>query len=145
MNAPHKPVKTRSLWTLALLLVLIAGGSKALNWWQEDRTADLIKANLHQQRITLYTTQTCVYCVEAKFWLRSHGIAWDECDVERDASCKATFEAQGAPGTPMVRIGHRWLLGFEPNWVAQALMASAPGSTGDQAASSPKADTSPRP
>lgn len=145
MNTRSSPANTRSLWSLALLLVLIVGGSKAFNWWKDTRTADRIKAGLGQQRITLYTTQTCTFCVDAKFWLRTHSIAWDECDVERDPSCKATFEAQGAPGTPIVRVGSHWYLGFDPNWIAEALIAPAPAGSGHQAASSPKADTSPRP
>lgn len=143
MSLSNSPSKPRSLWTLVLLLALIVGGSKALNWWREARTADLIKTNLGQQRITLYTTQTCTFCVDAKFWLRSHDIPWDECDVERDASCKATFDAQGAPGTPIVRVGSHWYLGFDPGWIAEVL--TTPLKTGTQPTSSPKADTSPRP
>lgn len=133
-------VTPRSLWSLAFLLAAILGGSQGFNWWQEARTADRIKTSLGQQRITLYTTQNCVYCVRARSWLRSHDIAWDECDVESDASCKATFDAQGAPGTPVVRIGTHWHLGFEPNWIAEALSQS-----NNQAASKPKAEASPRP
>jgi glutaredoxin len=143
MSTPQPPSRQRSLWSLALVLILVVGGSKSLSWWRNKQAADQIKAHLGQQRITLYTTQTCVYCTTAKFWLREHGIAWDECDVERDASCKATFEAQGAPGTPMVRIGRHWYLGFDPGWIAEAL--AAPAKTDDQPKSSPNLETSPRP
>lgn len=145
MNTSTRPTNTKSLWTLVIVVVLAMEGTSAFNQWREARTADRIKASLGQARVTLYTTQTCVYCVQARSWLRTHGIAWEECDVEQDASCKATFDAHGAPGTPVVRIGSRWHLGFDPNWVAEALMVPMPGNAENQAASSPKADTSPRP
>lgn len=141
MNASISPRTTHSLWTLALVLTIVFGGTQALSWWRDAQAAQRIKSRLGTQRITLYTTQSCFYCTKAKSWLRGHQITWDECDVERDLSCKATFEAHGAPGTPVVRVGQHWHLGFDPAWIAEALHAPEPVAPQPR----PNADTSPRP
>ncbi len=141
MNSNANAHGRKTIWRLVLVLLLVVGGANALSWWRDARAADQIKAHLGQQRITLYITQSCFYCTKAKLWLSKHDIAWDECDVERDSACKATFQAQGAPGTPLVRIGEHWSLGFDPAWAAQALGATA--KTIDQ--SKPKAEASPSP
>lgn len=125
-----------SLKSLFLLIVLVVGGMQAWSWWRDEQAASRIKSHLAGQRITMYSTESCVYCAKAREWLGAHQIPWDECDVERDRSCQATFESVGAPGTPLMRVGTQWQLGFDPNGLAQ-LLASAQ--------SSPKADTSPRP
>jgi glutaredoxin len=141
MNTTNSAQSRNAMWSLALVLLVVVGGSNALSWWRDAQAADHIKAKLGQQRITLYTTQSCVYCTKAKRWLSKHDLAWDECDVERDSYCKATFEAQGAPGTPLVRIGAHWSLGFDPAWIAQAL--TTPAKANDQ--SKPSDEASPRP
>lgn len=132
-----------SLVSLALIVALVWGGTEALAWWRDKQAVDQIKAHLQDQRITMYSTESCFYCAKARAWLRQHDIPWDECDVERDAGCRATFAAHGAPGTPMMRVGAHWNLGFDPVWLAQALK------TAEQpvppAQSNPSADTSPRP
>lgn len=113
-----------------MIVLLVVGGTQAVSWWRDSQAASDIKAHLAGQRITLYSTVDCIYCMKARDWLSRHDIPWDECDVERDAGCKATFEAHGAPGTPVVRVGPHWRLGFEPAWIAQALL-------GGQAATAP--------
>ena len=125
-----------SLKSLAVLVVLVVGGLQALSWWQDEQAASQIKARLGAQRVTMYSTVRCIYCAKARSWLKAHDIPWDECDVEQDHSCQATFEAHGAPGTPLMRIGTQWHLGFDPKWVAETLAAPQ---------SKPKAETSPRP
>jgi hypothetical protein len=53
--------------------------------------------------------------------MKSHGIPWQECDVERDAVCRQAFEAQGAPGTPLMQVKGRWGLGFDADWLSRAI------------------------
>lgn len=138
MNTPQPPRRSGSLWSLLLLVLAVMGASEAVSWWRDRGVAAEIAAARGSQRIVLYTTQSCVYCHKAKAWLRAHDIPWDECDVERDAACRATFEAQGAPGTPITRVGAHWRLGFDPGWVAQALRTPSPSQPKPSAASSPR-------
>lgn len=124
--ASPSPPPRGSLKSLAVIVLLVVGGTQGLQHWQDARAASEIKAHLGGQRITMYSTADCIYCAKARGWLSGHGIPWDECDVERDTGCQATFEAHGAPGTPLIRAGGQWRLGFEPAWVAQALAKPEP-------------------
>jgi len=137
-----------SLKSLAMIVLLVLGGTQGLSWWRDAQTAAEIKAHLRGQRITMYSTVSCFYCAQARDWLKRHSIPWDECDVERDEGCRTTFEAQGAPGTPMMRVGTHWHLGFEAGWLAEALKTppeKQPAKESAQTQPSPKAETSPRP
>lgn len=132
-----------SLKGLILVVMLVLGVTQGLAWWRDTQTVAQIKAHLPGQTITMYSTASCYYCGKARAWFRQHDIPWDECDVEQDSGCRATFDAHGALGTPLMRVGSRWHLGFEPTWLAEALKATAAAT--QQAQSSPSADTSPRP
>ncbi|MFT3857063.1 MAG: glutaredoxin family protein [Aquabacterium sp.] len=132
-----------------MILLIVLGGHQAWNWWRDERSAALIQQHAGQAEITLYTTSTCPYCARARAWLEAHGIAWRECNVETDAACMARYEAQGAPGVPLVHVAGRWHLGFDPAWLGQVLSASPAGAsvaapTG-AAQSNPSLASSPRP
>lgn len=139
----HPRNRRGSLASLGLLVLLVLGVTQGLAWWRDKQAVDQIKAHLPGQRITMYSTVSCYYCTKARTWFKEHDIPWDECDVEQDGGCRTTFEAHGALGTPLMRVGTRWHLGFEPNWLAEALKAS--DQAAHQAQSSPSKDTSPRP
>jgi glutaredoxin len=140
MTASHRPNSLRDSWkSLALILLVVVGGMQAWSWWRGTRSADLIKQYAKPDSITLYTTQTCVYCVKARDWLSQHGVPWRECDVETNQVCAQAFNAQGAPGTPLVLANGHWQLGFDPAWLAQALQTPPP------AQAKPSKPTSPRP
>src|SRR3989338_7119984 len=139
----HPRNRRGSLASLALVVLLVVGVTQGLSWWRDKQAVDQIKAHLPGQRITMYSTVSCYYCAKARAWLSQHDIPLDECDVELDGSCRATFDAHGAPGTPLIRVGTRWHLGFDPVWLAQAL--KTPDQAASQAQPNPNAATSPRP
>jgi glutaredoxin len=115
------PSSRPSLWGLALVLVLVAGGMQAWTWWRQERQADAVKAAAQAGQITMYTTNTCPYCAKARVWLNGHDIPWQECNIDQKASCRTTFEAQGSPGVPLLNVKGHWHLGFDPQWLARAL------------------------
>ena len=39
--------------------------------------------------VTIYTTESCVFCLRAKEYLRSKGVAYEEVDVTGDAGARA--------------------------------------------------------
>ena len=55
--------------------------------------------------------------------------------VERDATCMARYQAQGAPGTPLIFVRGQPQLGFSPERVLDALR-QRPAPPRERAASS---------
>jgi hypothetical protein len=41
-------------------------------------------------------------------------VAYTECSIERDAACKADFEASRSPGTPVLLVRRQVMVGFNP-------------------------------
>ena len=106
---------------LAALLVLVAGGMQGWTWWRQERQAEAVRVVAQPGQITMYTTNTCPYCAQARVWLNGHDVPWRECNIDQDAACRANFEAQGAPGVPLLHVNGHWQLGFDAQWLALAL------------------------
>lgn len=138
MTQPASPPPRSSLWGLAVVLLLVFGGMQAWTWWRHERQGEAVKTLAQPDQITMYTTTTCPYCAKAKVWLNGHGVPWRECNIDLDASCRATFEAQGAPGVPLLQVKGHWQLGFDPVWLTRALQT-------EPRQPSPSTDRSPRP
>ena len=119
MNA--KAARRNQWWVLAVIVLVTMGASQGVSWWTQQRTAAAVRQHVQPGDITMYATETCVYCVKARDWMKSHNIPWQECDVERDAACRQTYEAQGAPGTPLMQVKGRWSLGFNTEWLSRAI------------------------
>lgn len=140
-----------SLRSLAGLAAVVLGAwaiSQAVSWWQDARAAQAVREGSQRGDITLYTTSTCPYCARAAAWLNKHGVRWRECNIETDTTCLRTYEAQGAPGVPLVQVNGQWDLGFNANWVAEALRTPAAGTprgTPPPQADRPSGASSPRP
>lgn len=119
MNRPSAP--KRQWWVLAGIVLVVAGGSQLATWWHNARTGAEVRQHVQPGDIVMYSTDTCPYCAKAREWMASHEIPWRECDVERDKACKQTYEAQGAPGTPLMHVKGRWGLGFNADWLSRAI------------------------
>lgn len=139
---PTQQAKPGSWLSLALLLLLVFGGMKASAWWQQERLAAAVQAHARPNQILMYTTSTCVYCAKARAWLDAHSIPWRECNIDLSAACRVKFEAQGAPGVPLLQVNGQWHLGFDAAWLARVLQVS-PATGADQP--KPNTDKSPRP
>jgi len=50
------------------------------------------------------SADTCAICDVARHGFRQHRVAFSECSIERDQACKASFEATGAVGTPVIVV-----------------------------------------
>ena len=80
-----------SLRSLAIVLLLVWGGSQALSWWQDHRFAEAVRLGSQQHELVVYSTDTCPYCAHARAWLNAQGARWRECDVEHDAACQQAY------------------------------------------------------
>lgn len=139
---PQEPARqTTSLWSLAVLIVVVLGTTEAWRLWQDYRQADEVKLLLSQQTVqaqdvVMYTTSSCPYCAKARSWLKSNQVPFTECNVEQSATCLSQYELQGSPGVPLMKVRNHWHLGFDANWLMLALQAQT---------DKPNAAKSPRP
>ncbi len=114
----------RSWLVPALLLLLVLGGSLASQWWggRQERGIGVEVAALAQPGdIRMLSSETCAICTVARAWFTEHRVPFSECLIERDAQCKADFDASRAPGTPLIIVRGLPQLGFNPDRVRLAL------------------------
>lgn len=66
-------------------------------------------------KVTLYTTPFCPYCVAAKRLLSQKGVGYEDIDVAREPKRRAemTQRANGRRTVPQIFIGDRHIGGFD--------------------------------
>lgn len=97
-----------------------------MQWWgggQERRQGEQLAALARPGDIRMVSSDTCVFCGIARKWMTAHRVAFDECFIERDASCRTLYEATGARGTPTMLVRDQVQLGFDASRVQAALEA----------------------
>ncbi len=57
--------------------------------------------------VTIYTTSSCVFCLRAKEYLRSKGVAYEEVDVTGDDGARGALveRANGQRTVPQIFVG----------------------------------------
>jgi glutaredoxin 3 len=69
-------------------------------------------------QITVYTTNTCPYCVMMKNFLKDQGLPFKEVNVQMDQiAADRLVAATGRLGVPQTEINGQWVLGFDPEKV----------------------------
>lgn len=64
--------------------------------------------------VTIYTTQTCPFCIRAKALLDSKGVPYKEIGVDGDTRARADLrERSGQRTVPQIWIGDRHIGGYE--------------------------------
>jgi arsenate reductase-like glutaredoxin family protein len=84
-------------------------------------------AGTQQPRVVVYGAEWCSACHQAAGWLRANNIPFVEHDIEREPQAAqemlARARAQGVPtgSIPIIDVGGRLLVGFNPEAIQQAL------------------------
>jgi glutaredoxin len=106
------------------LLILVLAVGAASQWWSGHRQADVGQAvaTLAQPGdIRMLSSETCSVCASARAWFEQHKIAFSECQIERDAACRESFNATGSPGTPVMLVRGQVQIGFDPGQIQDVL------------------------
>lgn len=70
---------------------------------------------MQNHNVIIYSTPTCPYCVYAKDYFKSKGVAFEDIDVSRDRSKgEEMVRKSGQMGVPVVDIDGNILVGFQP-------------------------------
>ena len=121
MRLAHRP-----LLGLILLVAVAAGAMQAFGWWSRERLGAQVAAQARPGDIQMIGSVTCVYCAQARAWFTEHRVPFTECLIERHPACAARYNALLAPGTPVMFVRGKRLLGFSAPAVADALATRAP-------------------
>jgi glutaredoxin len=117
--------RTRTpLRSMLLLVALVLGAWLAVQGvqaWSQARLGPRVAALAKPGDIAMIGSTTCVYCAAARAWFEAHHVPYVECLIERDARCAAQYAALLAPGTPVLLVRGKRLLGFDAQAVADAL------------------------
>ncbi|MHC8514623.1 glutaredoxin family protein [Sporosarcina sp. ITBMC105] len=71
---------------------------------------------------TVYTTSTCPYCTMMKDYLDEQNIQYHEVNVQHDQQAvQKLVETTGQMGVPQTELNGKWILGFDPAAVQDAL------------------------
>jgi len=72
--------------------------------------------------VSIYTTDTCTYCKQAKELFKEKGIEYNEYNVGHDADKrKEMIDKTGQMGVPVIQIGDDVMVGFDRTAVLEAL------------------------
>jgi len=81
----------------------------------------MIKNNI-PNKVKVYTTSFCPYCVTVKEFLKSIDVKFEEIDVsQHEAAQKEMIEKSGQMGVPVVEIDGKIVVGFDREKIAQLL------------------------
>ncbi len=111
----------RSLLVLAALALAAGATLQGIGAWSRERLGAQVAASAKPGDIRMLASIGCVYCAQARAWFDAYHVPFTECLIERDAQCAATYNALLAPGTPVLLVRGRRLVGFSAQAVADAL------------------------
>jgi len=107
----------------AKTLVLIGLFLIALNW---QTVFDRLRGGVEYDAalagpVTVFSTVWCGYCRKTKHFLNTHGIAYEERDIEESAAARDAFTRLGGSGVPLVLVGNQVIHGYSLNKLRAAL------------------------
>lgn len=74
----------------------------------------------------VFTTSACSWCKRAKSYLTEKGVPFKEVNVERDQdAAQEIVRRTGRMGVPVIKIGDRWISGFDREAVDRELARRA--------------------
>lgn len=66
--------------------------------------------------VTVYTTNTCPYCVMLKNYLEAQSIDYKDVDVQKNPEAmQYVVNKTGQMGVPQSQVNGEWVLGFDPD------------------------------
>jgi glutaredoxin-like YruB-family protein len=77
-----------------------------------------------EQKVIVYSTPTCPYCVIVKQYLTKKGVAFKDVDVSRDhVAAQEMINKSGQMGVPVIDIDGKIVVGFQPDVFEQLINA----------------------
>ena len=73
-------------------------------------------------KVLLFSTPTCSWCRRAKRYFKERGVPFKEINIERDEdAARDIVRKTGQRGVPVIKIGSRWIVGFDEDKIGKEL------------------------
>ncbi|MCX8189924.1 MAG: glutathione S-transferase N-terminal domain-containing protein [Candidatus Diapherotrites archaeon] len=77
-----------------------------------------------KNKVVVYSTPTCPYCIIAKKFLKENGVDYVEYNVAADKEkAMEMYEKSGQLGVPVIDINGKIIVGFDKGAILKALSA----------------------
>lgn len=77
---------------------------------------------MKENKIIVYSTPTCPYCMYAKDYFKKNNVAFEDVDVSRDrARAEEMIRKSGQMGVPVIDINGEIIVGFQPEVFAKLI------------------------
>ncbi len=77
-------------------------------------------------KVIVFSTPTCSWCRRAKKYFRENKVPFKEINVERDQAAARDIQRKtGQSGVPVIKIGSRWIVGFDRPAIERELSRSS--------------------
>ena len=63
--------------------------------------------------VTIYTSNSCSYCVAAKDYLKEKGVEYSEKNIQTDATARKELMQKGHMGVPVIIVDGEEIVGFD--------------------------------
>ncbi|MGF0040117.1 glutaredoxin family protein [Peptoniphilaceae bacterium SGI.131] len=73
------------------------------------------------EKVIVYSSNTCPYCVAAKDYLKENNVEFEERNISTSAEARNELIAKGYRGVPVISIDGEDIVGFDQARIAQLL------------------------
>jgi glutaredoxin-like YruB-family protein len=76
-------------------------------------------------KVVLFSTSTCSWCRRAKRYFSERRVPFKEINLEREPkTARDVVRKTGQTGVPVIKIGNRWIVGFDKERIEKELRLS---------------------
>ncbi|RZJ07013.1 MAG: hypothetical protein EOP39_17535 [Rubrivivax sp.] len=116
--------------SLLVVIALTAGASWAWRGHVAGKDGELLAERVQPGDIRMISSETCGWCTSARRWMKSEGVAFSECFIEKDAQCEEDFRARGGMGTPTLIVRGQTVVGFDRARIIDIIKKAEPSRQG---------------
>ncbi|QXM05151.1 glutaredoxin family protein [Crassaminicella indica] len=73
------------------------------------------------KNVVVYSSNTCIYCKEAKDYLKSLGVEYTEKNVSTDMAARKELIKKGFMGVPVIMVDDEVIQGFDKDKIDELL------------------------
>lgn len=107
-----RPPEDAKKQELAIRIPSYDGPVEVTDWAAIIRSKAPANAPRAASSVTMYMTEWCPHCKNARKYFNAKGIAYTEINVETSEAGRKEYQALGGKGVPVILVGGKMMRGF---------------------------------